>query len=292
VLTPDPQLAVDYGLFSVSQALAAGISRREIDRGVRRGRWDRPERGMLRAACREARPGDDLLMAVLRAGPNAVAAFESAAEVHGWDLLKPPTKPQLIVPLGSRSHPGAYRAALSAADVMICGVLPLTTPVQTALDIGAMASLDHSVVAIDSALRSRSVTLVQLHERFSDSARRGVRAARQALALADPLSGSVPETQVRLIFWHAQLPAPVTQYPVYVDGVLIARTDFAWPWAMLLVEIDGFLYHSASGDFQRDRDRQNALVRSGWRVLRFTVADLRNRPAYVIAEVRAALGLA
>jgi hypothetical protein len=175
---------------------------------------------------------------------------------------------------------------------MICGVLPLTTPGCTALGMGAMSPLDDSVVAIDSAFRSRSLTLVQLQDCFSRSARRGVRAARRALALTDPLCGSVPETQARLLFWRAKLPAPVTQYPVYVGGVLVARSDFAWPEAWLLVEIDGFRYHSASGDFQRDRDRQNALIQAGWRVLRFTVADIRNRPAHVIAEVRRALALA
>ena len=228
-------------------------------------------------------------MAVLRAGPGAVAASDSAAEVHGWDLPAPPEKPKLIVPLGSRSYPGAYRAALPADDVMVAGVLPVTTPVRTGLDIAASATIDHSVTVLDSALRSGTVSPAQLHEYFNSSARRGARAARRALGLTDPGSGSVPESQARLLFWRAQLPPPVTQHPIYVDGVFIARPDFVWLAAKLVIEIDGFRYHSAFGDFQRDRDRQNALVQAGWTVLRFTVYDIRNRQPYVIAQVLTAL---
>jgi hypothetical protein len=289
MLTPDPELAVDYGLFSVAQAISAGISRREIERGIRRGRWVRPARGILREVDREARPGDDLLMAVLRAGPGAVAGFESAAEVHSWDLLKPPEKPKLVVPLGYHApmNQGAsiYRAGLERADVVLRGIIPVTAAVRTALDIAARASLEEAVIAVDSALRVRSVTQAELQTSFARSQRHGVRQAREVLALTDPLSGSVPESQARMLFRRGGLPAPRTQYPVYVNGSFVARTDFAWPWARLIGEIDGFKYHSDSPEFQKDRTTQNALVKAGWRVLRFTVHDIRYGQAYVVACV-------
>jgi hypothetical protein len=289
VITPDPQLAVDYGLFTVAQALSAGISYREIERGLRRGRWDRPARGILREAGREPRAGDDLLLAVLCAGPGAVAGFEGAAEVHGWDLLNPPAKPQLIVPLGyhapKQSSRCFYRADLAASEVTTLGVLPLTTAARTALDIAATAPLEQAVVAMDSAFRSKTVMPAELQASFAMSRRHGVRQAREALALADPASGSVPETQARMLFRRAGIPAPITQHSFYEDGVFVARTDFYWPWARLVGELDGFKYHSASGDFQRDRTTQNALVRLGLRVLRFTVADLWTRENYVISRL-------
>ena len=291
MITPDPQLAVEYGLFTVAQALSAGIRRPEIERGVRRGRWDRPARGVLRAAGREPRAGDDLLMAVLRAGPGAVAGFESAAEVHGWDLLKPPAKPQLIVPEHSHLPNGSvgYRMALSPANVMLVGVLPMTTPGQTALNVASTAPLDAAVITIDSALRSRTVSLVELRARFLAARCQGVRRARAALDLADPLSGSLPESQARLLLWQGGVPAPISQFPVFVNGVYVVRTDFAWPGARVALEVDGFVYHSAFGAFQSDRDKQNALVRAGWRVIRVTVADIRSRPAYVVALILEAL---
>ena len=41
--------------------------------------------------------------------------------------------------------------------------------------------------------------------------------------------------------------------------------------------------------FRADRSKGNALVRAGWKLLRFTWHDLINRPEYVVAEIRAAL---
>lgn len=293
MLTPDPDRAVAYGLFSVSQGLAAGISRSEIARGVRLGRWERVERGVLRDAGRGSRPGDELLIAVLRAGPGAVAAFESAAQVYGWELLQEPAKPQLIVPLGSRRPRGSvsYWTALDLDEVVLQGVLPLTSPNQTLLGLAALRPIDDAVVAIDSALRCRTVTYEELRTFFQASQRRGVTQAREALALADPLCGSVAETQVRLLLRRAGLPAPVTQHTVHGSDRTV-RTDFAWPWARVVLEVDGFRYHSAQGDFQSDRTKQNALVQAGWTVIRVTVADIRDRPAYVVAQVNEALSRA
>ncbi|MGV8849717.1 MAG: DUF559 domain-containing protein [Propionibacteriaceae bacterium] len=44
--------------------------------------------------------------------------------------------------------------------------------------------------------------------------------------------------------------------------------------------------------FENDPLRQNALVRSGWRVLRFTYAMLVNEPEYVIEAIPVALAQA
>jgi hypothetical protein len=103
--------------------------------------------------------------------------------------------------------------------------------------------------------------------------------------LADPwwaTSGSVPETQARLLFAAYELPKPLTQFVVRAGGRFIARADFAWPAAKLVVELDGFGPHSGRDAFQRDRRRQNALVNEGWKVLRFTVDDISNDPWRVI----------
>jgi very-short-patch-repair endonuclease len=57
----------------------------------------------------------------------------------------------------------------------------------------------------------------------------------------------------------------------------------------LAIEIDGWAYHSDVDRFQRDRRRQNVLVALGWTVLRFTWADLTQRPGYVTAAIRGQL---
>jgi very-short-patch-repair endonuclease len=83
------------------------------------------------------------------------------------------------------------------------------------------------------------------------------------------------------------VPRPVRQHPV---GGTPYRLDYAWPDRLLAVEVDGYGPHSSREAFQSDRARQNALVLAGWTVLRFTWADVRDRPAAVAAVLRRALG--
>jgi hypothetical protein len=288
VLEPDPELAVAYGIFSVRQALEAGFRRADIKRQLRAGRWIRLARGLLSVGCRSALATDNIVIDRLLAGRGAVVSEESAAFVHGWDLPAQPRATRLIIP-PERSSNSAYRTRLHAGDVMLCGIVPVTTPLRTALDIVCTSEFASAVIILDSALRSGQVTHGQLHAEFGSARRNGVRAARTALCASDPLSGSVLESEARLLFCRAGLPRPVSQFLLRSDGRAVARVDFAWEEARLAVEIDGFAYHSAGEDFQRDRRRQNAVQAEGWLVLRFTAKDLRENPGYVIALIRWAL---
>jgi hypothetical protein len=169
----------------------------------------------------------------------------------------------MLVPRAA-TRSSEYRTVLTAEDVMVVGVLAISGPVRTALDLAATCDYPEAVIFLDSALRSRQVTTEQLTRSFASSRRNGVLAARRALANSDADSGSVPESKARLLFARSGLPAPTTQFTIR-DGLRpLARVDFAWEYARLVVEIDGFAYHSASGDFQRDRTIQNAVQLNGW----------------------------
>jgi very-short-patch-repair endonuclease len=74
-------------------------------------------------------------------------------------------------------------------------------------------------------------------------------------------------------------------HEVWSAGELIAVVDVAIPSLRLAIEVDGMAYHVDVDRFRRDRSRQNALVALGWTVLRFTWADLVERPGYVIATI-------
>jgi very-short-patch-repair endonuclease len=61
----------------------------------------------------------------------------------------------------------------------------------------------------------------------------------------------------------------------------------------VLVEFDGWLYHSGRGAFERDRVRQNDLVvDDGWLVIRVTSEMLRCNPERVLVLIATALGRA
>jgi very-short-patch-repair endonuclease len=65
----------------------------------------------------------------------------------------------------------------------------------------------------------------------------------------------------------------------------LAVADVAFERERLVVEIDGWAFHSGPDRFQRDRERQNRLVAEGWWVLRFTWRDLTERPDGVVASI-------
>jgi very-short-patch-repair endonuclease len=59
----------------------------------------------------------------------------------------------------------------------------------------------------------------------------------------------------------------------------------AYPHARLAIEAQSVGWHSASDRLQRDCDKQNLLVRLGWRLLVFTWADVHDRPGSVVTAV-------
>jgi hypothetical protein len=183
----------------------------------------------------------------------------------------------------------AFRTELGPEKVVLRGLLPVTSPEWTAVHLSEYLPLRAAVISLDCAFRSKQVTPDTVSLAFAGRHGPGIVRAREALALSDPLSGSIAESEARFLFHEAGLPPAVTQYRVGL-GALTAFLDFAWPEAMVLVEIDGREFHIEREPFQRDRTKQNALIRAGWTVLRFTVEDIRLRSTSVVEEIRHALG--
>jgi very-short-patch-repair endonuclease len=65
--------------------------------------------------------------------------------------------------------------------------------------------------------------------------------------------------------------------------------DFAYPEALVAIEVDGYAWHMDRAAFERDRERDNLLQQQGWIVLRFTWAMLRWQPDHVAEVIRDAL---
>ena len=75
---------------------------------------------------------------------------------------------------------------------------------------------------------------------------------------------------------RAGIPSPRLQYVVTNNGRFVARVDSAWPDLHVVLEIDGYRYHSDPRTFVNDRIRQNSLVNAGYTVLRTTPAEIRH----------------
>ena len=116
----------------------------------------------------------------------------------------------------------------------------------------------------------------------------GVLAAREALGDAQDGTVSPPERELAAALRSAGLTAIQAGVQVVV-GRRRCWLDFAVVELKLAVEVDGVVAHTSPAVFRSDRSRQNALVRAGWTVLRYTPFEIRADPAAVVAEIAATI---
>ena len=81
---------------------------------------------------------------------------------------------------------------------------------------------------------------------------------------------------------RAGLPEPETN--VRIEGY---EVDLVWRTHRLIVEIDGYAFHSSRRSFERDRRKDQTLLAAGWRTMRITWIQIEDQVAAVAALTRA-----
>ena len=210
---------------------------------------------------------------------QAVFAGPTAAWLHGLDA--DPVRPvEVILPptSGVRTRTGlAVRHADLASDVTTVRGLHATGVLRTLCDLAPRLSAVETLVLIDGALRLRLID------------RRTLKAHRRLLPLAELAAAaeSPMETRLRWLLLEAGLPRPEVQTDLRdAEGRFVGRADLYYPRARLVIEYDGVSHRER---LVEDNRRQNLLINAGFRLLRFTAADLHQRPEKITALVWQAL---
>lgn len=267
-MDPVQVLAALGGAATWSQLMSHGVTDGRLRAAVRRGRVSRVAEGAY--ALTEA--DVDVVTAVRLRGRLTCC---TAARRHGLQLLRDPGVPHVAVPRnrsGRSTEAVLHRGDVPGSDVVVPVIFALLTLLRC-------LPLVEAVVAVDSALRAGLVSAGQLARQLRGP---GSVKARLALMATDARSGSVIERVVRLALAAAGLPVSPQ---VWIDGV--GRVDFVVD-GWLVVEIDGFAYHSERRQFREDRRRANALVARGYVLLRFSYEDVVGRLDELVAVVVAA----
>jgi hypothetical protein len=97
------------------------------------------------------------------------------------------------------------------------------------------------------------------------------------------------ERRALRLFASPGIPAPICQYRILDGNDYLGVVDFAWPAAKLIVEVEGFQFHSGRAQWDRDLARYNALVLRGWRIIRMTIKDFEAGGRAFTRSLRAAL---
>jgi very-short-patch-repair endonuclease len=219
---------------------------------------------------------------VLVGGDGAVLSHWSAAAL--WGLVDAdPALPHITVDRRLRP-PGviAHRGRLEDQDRRRRSGIPVTSVAHTLADMSG---------ELDDEPFERLVREAQFRKIFDVAAveellqRRRCRRLRELLDDLNPSQSRLEDAFLRLCRRH-RIPKPEAQ----VRG-RNRRPDFIWREARLIVEVDSWSGHGNPIAFQADRTLSNAVQLAGWRILRFTWADVKRRPELVARQLRRALGL-
>ena len=201
------------------------------------------------------------------------------------DILIPHAR-RIAPPVGVRLR----RWRVQPAPCCVRDGLPITTRSWTALCLLGQLPSEGAVRLADRALQRGWISHEDLVNRLHRYPKRhGNVRLREILDLTSDQAAAKSERHLHKLLRAAGIRDWIANHAIWVDGDLIAVVDVAIPSRLLAVEVDGMAYHVDVDRFRRDRWRQNRLVALGWTVLRFTWADLTDRPGYVTAAVARAV---
>ena len=256
------------GVARSAQLLHAGFSRRDLLR-LRESGANQPRRGVF------VLPGcdEDYQSAIKYNGRLSCA---SAAAHYGLWLRQQPARLHLACNHGHGSGFVRHRTLRFDGHP----VLPLAAVEDVALHaLGCLAPPSSTALAT-SAIRLHGVPLDLLKAQLrGDRSRPVLRALRDL----DLRAESIVEVDAQHLFRTNSI-----GYEAQVVLPGIGRVDFLLA-GFLIVEIDGFAFHSKRADMLRDRQRNNASTLTGYAVLRYMPEHIWFNPEQVLTEIRAVL---
>jgi very-short-patch-repair endonuclease len=228
------------------------------------------------------------MAAVLSCGPTAVLSHSTAAAHWGIggqcavvDVSVRTCSHRKVV--GVRLH---RRPGLRPGDVTVHDGIPVTTPIQTLIDLASELGAHRLERAVNEADRLDLVDPETLLRALDDyPSRRGVGRLRALLGeRVFRLTDSELERRFLRLVRRARLPLPQTG--TRLNGFVV---DFYWPRFGLVVETDGLRYHRTPAQQARDRERDQAHTAAGLTQLRFTHAQIHRDPVRVGRTLRSVL---
>jgi very-short-patch-repair endonuclease len=221
---------------------------------------------------------------------DGVLAYTSAGRL--WGVYDEPAESVHVIVGPHRriaSPPGVvvHRSSLPTGLVRTRSGLAVTTRPWTVLDLLGMLDRAEALRLDDRAVQRRWLDRRDCERRLVDHPGRcgNTRLRLIAERLADGAAADSERLLHRLLR-RAGIRDWVRNQEIWAAGELIGVIDVAIPSRRIAIEVDGMAYHVDVDRFRRDRAKQNALVAMGWTVLRFTWADLTERPGYVIATIQ------
>lgn len=228
----------------------------------------------------------ELMAAVLHAGPGAALSHATAAWWLGLLNDRPP-EIQVSTPRKCRSLPGIHIYDRRERSRVVHNRLPVTTVVETLVDLAATAPRRTLRLALANAEYHGMLHLEEI-EAMAARGRRGATKLRQALKIHQPgLAHTKSRMERKLIRICEKEKIELPEINVKVDGW---EVDALWRKAGLAVELDGYGNHHTPGQLRRDRRKEMALRAVKLTPIRYSEEQLDHHGQEVAAELRQATG--
>ena len=262
------------GYITRKQLLSLGVSRHQINHRVKIGRLIPVYAGVYAVGHLPTLPQDRAYGALLACGPGAVLSHGTAATVWGvfkrWEVPFEVTAPHVHRRRGIRAH----RAALERRDITVQLGLRVTSPARTMLDIAPRLSEKSATRAVDDLRRPGLLQLGDLADVLVRLPRSP--GAKRLLPFVERPTGPTRSEFERVFFAFCErfgLPLPLVNTRVHGFEV-----DAFFPDHRLIVELDGWDFHSSRESFISDRERDAALLALGFETVRITWERLIDEP--------------
>lgn len=238
-----------HGCIDRAQLLECGLTDRALQLWVRSGRIVRLHGGVFRVGGAPVTFEQRLGAACLAAGPGSVVSHRAAARL--WGIVKAEhevveitvPRPRSPVPRRTVLH---RSTDLAPHHVAHRRQLPITNPMRTLVDLGAVLSRVEVEDALDRALVARLCTQAGVEALRHEAARPGrtgsgvLRRILDNRALGDQRPDGLLEPRMARLLRTAGLPEAEFQFDVRdLLGRFVARVDFAYPEFRLFLEVDG-----------------------------------------------------
>ncbi len=221
------------------------------------------------------------MAAVLACGEGACLSHRSAGALYG---ICEERNGVIEVSVRGTSEPRRNglrvrtRPALPRQEVGTLNGIPVTSPVQTMIDLATELPRPRLERAINEADKREVIDAEILREALDERA--GEQGVRPLRTLLDRETFVLSDEELERLFLPIALSSglPLPKTKEIVNGY---EVDFFWPELGLVVETDGRRYHRTPLAQGRDIERDQTHTASGLTPLRFTHHQVKYRPEHV-----------
>lgn len=301
--------------FSTQDARSCDVSRGELRATLRRGLVTRLGRGVYietRSLGHWESPRQALVLKSLvfvLNNPNCAISHEAAAAILGLPCPRGDGRwNQCEASVSGSTVCARHMGRLHVYERPIVEVerepdlhVLTTTPTRTAFDVAACRPLAEGLIVVDAVARRMLGTedrrrlqaptaVSSVREALTAAGRDlhpylGYERAQNTVGLANPAAESPAESYSRGCIIESELPNPTVSFEVIADDNRRYFSDFAWEEFGVLGEVDGRAKYATADDLRREKSREDALRRSGWRVVRWWGWEIVQEPQMVIARI-------